>query len=57
MLLISGNLLQNLVHCITSNCGFLGSTWTLEMVWCIMNNLDFEAARSTLINFRSPIIE
>ncbi|XP_054263240.1 sulfotransferase 1E1 [Macrosteles quadrilineatus] len=34
-----------------------GSTWTLEMVWCLMNNLDFEAAKSTLINFRSPIIE
>uniref|UniRef100_A0A1B6MJW5 Sulfotransferase domain-containing protein n=1 Tax=Graphocephala atropunctata TaxID=36148 RepID=A0A1B6MJW5_9HEMI len=34
-----------------------GSTWTLEMVWCIMNNLDFDAARSTLINMRSPIVE
>ncbi|VEN44382.1 unnamed protein product [Callosobruchus maculatus] len=34
----------------------IGTTWAQEMVWMIMNNLDFEGAKED-IHFRVPIIE
>lgn len=33
-----------------------GSTWVQEMVWCIGNDLDFEAAK-TFGHFRNPLLE
>nr|XP_031843272.1 sulfotransferase 4A1-like [Nomia melanderi] len=39
-------------------CSFpkTGTTWTQEMIWCIANNLDFEAAR-VLLPERFPFLE
>ncbi|VEN33643.1 unnamed protein product [Callosobruchus maculatus] len=39
-------------------CGYpkSGTTWTQEMVWMIMNNLDVEGAKED-IHFRVPFIE
>ena len=34
-----------------------GTTWTQEMVWNIVNNLDFEAARATTLDERIPFLE
>ncbi|XP_046383771.1 luciferin sulfotransferase-like isoform X2 [Ischnura elegans] len=34
-----------------------GTTWTQEMVWCIGNDLDFEAAKSTILPLRFPFID
>lgn len=34
-----------------------GTTWTQEMVWCLCNNLDFEAAKSTILPKRFPFFE
>ncbi|XKL63786.1 hypothetical protein PGB90_006150 [Kerria lacca] len=33
-----------------------GSTWAQEMVWCIINNLDYEGAK-LLSQFRAPLLE
>ncbi|KAG8297664.1 hypothetical protein J6590_031704, partial [Homalodisca vitripennis] len=33
-----------------------GTTWTQEMIWCIVNNLDFDAAKVLLVQ-RSPFLE
>lgn len=38
------------------NYYILGTTWTQEMVWLIANDLDYEGAKSLLIN-RFPFIE
>jgi hypothetical protein len=35
---------------------FIGQTWTQEMVWRIMNNLDFKRAEVELIQ-RFPFFE
>ena len=35
----------------------IGTTWTQEMVWCIMNNLDFKAASETNLEMRVPFFE
>jgi hypothetical protein len=35
----------------------LGTTWTQEMVWCIMNKLDFKAAKETILEKRVPFFE
>ena len=35
----------------------LGTTWTQEMVWCIMNNYDYEKAASTTLDERIPYFE
>ena len=35
----------------------LGTTWTQEMVWCIMNNLDFKAAKESILEKRVPYFE
>ena len=34
-----------------------GTTWTQEMVWNIVNNLDFDAARSKPLDLRVPFLE
>ncbi len=34
-----------------------GTTWTEEMVWCIMNDLDYEAAKMTTLDERIPFVE
>lgn len=34
-----------------------GTTWTQEMVWNIVNNLDFEAAKKTTLDERIPFLE
>lgn len=34
-----------------------GTTWTQEMVWNIVNNLDFDTARSVSIDIRVPFVE
>lgn len=34
-----------------------GTTWTQEMVWLLINGLDFKPARDTDINQRSPYLE
>ena len=34
-----------------------GTTWTQEMVWCIMNNLDFETAKKLSLERRVPHFE
>jgi hypothetical protein len=34
-----------------------GTTWTQEMVWCIANDLDFEAAKKTTLDERVPFFE
>ncbi|KAK7873232.1 hypothetical protein R5R35_011312 [Gryllus longicercus] len=34
-----------------------GTTWTQEMVWLLMNNLDFETAMKTNLLQRSPYLE
>jgi len=34
-----------------------GTTWTQEMVWCIMNNLDFDAAQRCTLEKRVPFFE
>ncbi len=34
----------------------LGSTWAQEMVWCLVNNLDYEGAKM-LSQFRAPLLE
>ena len=35
----------------------LGTTWTQEMVWCIMNNLDFKTAKQSILEKRVPYFE
>ena len=35
----------------------LGTTWTQEMVWCIMNNLDYKLAKETILEKRVPFFE
>ena len=35
----------------------LGTTWTQEMVWCIMNNLDFKTAKESILEKRVPYFE
>ena len=35
----------------------LGTTWTQEMVWCIMNNYDYEKAATTTLDERIPYFE
>jgi hypothetical protein len=35
----------------------LGTTWTQEMVWCIMNNYDYEAAKLATLDERIPYFE
>ncbi len=34
-----------------------GTTWTEEMVWCILNNLDFDAAKEKTLDERIPFVE
>ena len=34
-----------------------GTTWTQEMVWNIVNNLDFEAAKRKTLDLRVPFLE
>uniref|UniRef100_T1GG42 Sulfotransferase domain-containing protein n=1 Tax=Megaselia scalaris TaxID=36166 RepID=T1GG42_MEGSC len=34
-----------------------GTTWTQEMTWLILNNLDFDQARSVPLETRSPFLE
>jgi len=34
-----------------------GTTWTQEMVWCIMNNLDYKLAKETILEKRVPFFE
>lgn len=34
-----------------------GTTWTIEMVWLINNNMDFEGARSVKADDRFPFLE
>jgi hypothetical protein len=34
-----------------------GTTWAIEMVWLLVNNLDFERARQIHQNDRAPFIE
>ncbi|KAL5277321.1 hypothetical protein ACFFRR_002515 [Megaselia abdita] len=34
-----------------------GTTWSQEMVWCLMNNMDFETAKKVDIAERSPYLE
>lgn len=34
-----------------------GTTWTQEMTWLILNNLDFDQARSVSLETRSPFLE
>ena len=34
-----------------------GTTWTQEMVWCICNNFDLEAAKASLLSERVPWID
>ncbi|KAF5307977.1 hypothetical protein FQR65_LT06545 [Abscondita terminalis] len=40
-------------------CAFpkTGSRWTQELVWLILNNLDFENARDVQLGIRSPLLE
>lgn len=33
-----------------------GTTWTQEMVWLLMNNLNYEEAKSIPLRIRSPTI-
>ena len=35
----------------------LGTTWTQEMVWCIMNKLNYKAAKETILEKRVPFFE
>ena len=35
----------------------IGTTWTQEMVWCIMNNLDFKTAKESILEKRVPYFE
>ena len=34
-----------------------GTTWTQEMVWLLVNNLDYEKAKSTILKRRFPFME
>ena len=34
-----------------------GTTWTQEMVWCLMNNLDFETSKTVELDVRTVFIE
>ena len=34
-----------------------GTTWTQEMVWCIMNDLDFDVAKEKSLDERIPFFE
>ena len=34
-----------------------GTTWTQEMVWCIINNLNFDNAKKTALDQRVPFFE
>ena len=34
-----------------------GTTWTQELVWCVQNNCDFDAAKATLLDTRVPFME
>ena len=34
-----------------------GTTWTQEMVWCIMNDLDFVKAKETILDERVKYFE
>lgn len=34
-----------------------GTTWTQEMIWLLVNNLDFERAKNEILNNRFPFIE
>jgi len=40
-------------------CSFpkCGTTWTQEMVWCLMNGLDFKTAKSKILDERVPFFE
>ena len=35
----------------------IGTTWTQELVWLLINNCDTEAAKRTPIDLRSPFLE
>ena len=34
-----------------------GTTWTQEMVWCIMNNQDYKTAKEISLETRVPFFE
>ena len=34
-----------------------GTTWTQEMVWCIMNDLDYDKAKQDTLEYRVPFFE
>ena len=34
-----------------------GTTWTQELVWCVQNNCDFDAAKATILDSRVPFLE
>ena len=34
-----------------------GTTWTQEMIWCIMNGYDYKAAKSSPLDQRVPYFE
>merc|ERR1719193_979137 len=40
-------------------CSFpkTGTTWTEEMVWCLMNNLDFDKSKKIDLDDRIPFFE
>ena len=35
----------------------LGTTWTEEMVWCLMNKLDYDTAKKQTLDERIPYVE
>ena len=50
-------LMTHMIHDLIFFAIDLGTTWTQEMVWCIMNNLDFKAAKESILEKRVPYFE
>ena len=50
-------LMTNMIYDLIVFAIDLGTTWTQEMVWCIMNNLDFKAAKERILEKRVPYFE
>ena len=44
------------MHDIFKNICFLGTTWAQEMIWLLLNELDYEKAKE-LLHKRSPFLE
>ncbi len=36
---------------------FTGTTWTQELVWCVVNNYDYKKAKEEILDNRAPFLE